>query len=87
MIEGLLISIMDIYTITRIFRDFNYVEYQNSLSPKYNIIIAGNFHIKEYIKIFTDLGFDMEVNLHSQNGCFVNVESELDKIKQVFITV
>jgi hypothetical protein len=85
-LNNLFIILMDIYTLTRMFREFKDIPNQNSTSPKYNIITVGNYHADEYIKILSILGFTTRIHLKSNNGCFVNVGKELSIIEDVFIS-
>jgi hypothetical protein len=76
--------VMDIYTLTRMFRDFRAIPYQNSLSPKYNIITVGDNHAKRYIQILQDLGFNILFRNTSNNGCFDNVQNVITNINKIF---
>lgn len=74
----LLIDFMDIYTISRLFRDYKQIPYQNSHSAKYSIIITGNAHTENYIKILSDLGFkQLEYHEKKLDGCIHNINQPL----------
>jgi hypothetical protein len=77
-IFDILVAFMDVYLISRLFRGYKQVKYQNSKSAKYSIIITGEFHTKSYIKILTDLGFELKMRRDiEKDGCIHNVPSTL----------
>jgi hypothetical protein len=51
---------MDIYTISRLFRTYRQVKYHNSNSAKYSIIITGQQHSLNNLKILLDIGFELK---------------------------
>lgn len=69
---------MDAYLISRLFRKYKQVKYQNSNPAKYCIIVSGDAHIRNYIKLFTEMGFERKFEiLKDENGCLRNVPSFL----------
>lgn len=77
-IMDLFVHFMDAYAISRLFRDYQRIDYQNSRSAIFSIVIAGDTHIKNYIKMLTDLGFEINYGLHKNNeGCITGIKQPL----------
>lgn len=57
---NLSIPFMDIYLMTRMFRKFKKIEYQNSKEPENIIIYVGHEHAKNYLYILEILNFRNE---------------------------
>ena len=55
--------IMDIYTLARMFRNYEVVSYRNSSSAKNIFVYAGGFHIARYILFLKSLGLFTETNV------------------------
>lgn len=69
---------MDVYTISRLFREYQKKDYQNSKSAKFSIIITGDLHTQNYIKMLTDLGFITRYeSLKDNDGCVRNIQQPL----------
>jgi hypothetical protein len=73
----LMIAFMDVYLISRLFRDYKSVKYQNSKSAKYSIIITGDTHTQNYVRMLSDLGFKTRINIKKDNDCLHNIPSVL----------
>jgi len=58
-ITNYILTIMDIYCFSRIFRSFNKIEGVYSEDPKNIIIYAGAAHINQYAKWLTELEFEL----------------------------
>lgn len=77
-IFNILTTFMDVYLISRLFRDYKQVKYQNSKSAKYSLIITGEAHTDNYIKILHDLGFRVQMSRGiASDGCIHDVPSIL----------
>lgn len=65
------VPFMDIYLMSRIFRKFKKVKYQNSKEPENIIIYVGNVHAQTYSNILKKLNFKNEfsTNTVDNNNC------------------
>jgi hypothetical protein len=77
-IIDLLASFMDVYLISRLFRGYRDIRYKNSQSAKHSIIVSGRYHTKQYIKMLTNLGFNVVYQKWIEdNGCIPKLPSIL----------
>jgi hypothetical protein len=71
-------TFMDIYTLSRLFRRYRNVKYQNSNPAKYSIIITGDAHTSIYYQILKDLGFKkIEYQEKLDDGCIHDIKQPL----------
>jgi hypothetical protein len=70
----IMVDFMDVYAISRLFRNYKESQVLYSGESKYTIFITGNAHTRNYYNILRDLKFKvLETNIKKDDGCIHDI--------------